>query len=380
MAKELIQVRHELEASKRVSSEYAERTHAAEKSMAKSREAMHEANHNLRKLKEKHEQVLSEVQVQRNRVAKLRLTVRRYEQGEDGRNDEYYDTPGSPLAVGMHSGAHSPTRPVAIEDRPGWNNDVVIKQKPKFKKESGRDSEPSSQLAHHVGGGAPNSSSESGGLAQLGRTGGNDHLAHLRPSGVLTDSAGSVDGKSAMTADAATREVHSLQHLLATARSGQATAEKQADERQAQCDKLQALVAEADSRRDEQAEAAAAAAAEASALRHQLQAQREKVEAMGEERRAVKDATELAVQRSKEEHRMEHSASAFVLALELRDLEMALALQAQREHERQQAQQQRQRDQASQNMIAGAGARGGPLRGGSASRAGAPSARPLQTR
>ena len=98
---------------------------------------------------------------------------------------------------------------------------------------------------------------------------------------------------------------------------------------------------------------------------------------MGDERRAIKDATELAVQRTKEEHRLEGSASAFVLALELRDLEVALALQAQREQERQQAQQQRQRDQATQNMIQGAGVRGGPQRAGSTCRAGAPSARPL---
>jgi hypothetical protein len=125
MAKELIQVRHELEASKRVASEYAERTRAAEKRAEKARESMHEAKGELHRLRETHERVLSEVQVQRNRVAKLRITVRRYEKGESGRADEYYDGPGSPTAAGLTS--LSPSRPVPVEARPGWNDDVVVR-------------------------------------------------------------------------------------------------------------------------------------------------------------------------------------------------------------------------------------------------------------
>ena len=90
-------------------------------------------------------------------------------------------------------------------------------------------------------------------------------------------------------------------------------AERAAEERQAQCDKLMMLVAEADGRRDEQAEAAAAAVAEASALRRQLQATREKVDALHEEGLV-----------SKEEVGIESRTDVKVLIAEIRYLEALL--------------------------------------------------------
>ena len=169
-------------------------------------------------------------------------------------------------------------------------------------------------------------------------------------------------GRSAMSAEVATREVHSLQHLLATARSAQEKAERVADERQAQCEKLQTLIQEADGRRDEQAEAAASATAAAAALRQQLQLQREKVEELREERSKLRDATQLAVERRMEETRLETSASAFILAVELRELEALVSHHEQRQREREQAQRERQQQQAAQQAAASPGVRGGALR------------------
>ena len=93
-------------------------------------------------------------------------------------------------------------------------------------------------------------------------------------------------------------DVLSLQHQLRASRADKVSAEKAAEERHVQCEKLQALVAEADERRDEQAEAAAGAVAEATALRRQLQAVRQKVDALHEEKMAQKDAFTLAQARA----------------------------------------------------------------------------------
>ena len=79
MAKELMTARHELEASRRANESHRERTLAAEKSAAKATAAMHEAHAAHARLREQHERVLTEVQMQRNRVAKLRLAVKRVE-------------------------------------------------------------------------------------------------------------------------------------------------------------------------------------------------------------------------------------------------------------------------------------------------------------
>lgn len=69
-------------------------------------------------------------------------------------------------------------------------------------------------------------------------------------------------------------EMHSLQHQLSACKSERAAAERAATERQQQCLQLLAVVDEAASQRDEQAELAAGAVAEAEALRRQLQAVR----------------------------------------------------------------------------------------------------------
>lgn len=321
MAKELIQVRHELEASKRVSSEYAERTRAAEKRSEKAKEAMLEAKHELSRLKETHERVLSEVQVQRNRVAKLRLTVRRYEKGEIGRSDEYYD-----------EGPSSPNQPLPVEERPGWNNDVVVRHPNKHVREEFMKTH---TLSLDYAGAARGGSIREG-SASVGGAGGSEHHVRHGEDGVHGNAHGSEEesfvagGRQLASVEAASREVHSLQHLLATARKAQEKAERAADQRQKECEKLQALIQEADTRRDEQAKAAEEAHAAASMLRQQVQLQREKVDGLLEEKSKLNDAQVIAVQVKEQRLNVEWSASTFALAIELKDLEEALSLSEER--------------------------------------------------
>ena len=97
MAKQLMQARHELEASKRVSSEYAERTHAAEKAAAKYREKMQEAKGDYAQLTLRHEELEKEVQVQRNRVANLRLKLTRLESDDKAVVETVNAAASSPL-------------------------------------------------------------------------------------------------------------------------------------------------------------------------------------------------------------------------------------------------------------------------------------------
>ena len=86
-------------------------------------------------LRETHERVLEEVQVQRNRVAKLRLQLQKYEKrggggggggGDGGDGGEDGGAPPSP------SGGQPP---LAITERPAWDSNVVIpKEHPHLRK------------------------------------------------------------------------------------------------------------------------------------------------------------------------------------------------------------------------------------------------------
>lgn len=287
MAKELMQCRHELEASRRVQSEYAERTHAAESAAAKASARMHEIKTAYQQLRDNHEKKLEELQRQQNRVAKLRVALTRRERAASNEADESAD------------GAMSPERAAPrlqlTSERPEWNNDVVICREPSQKR-----------------------------AAKSVRAGASSSILGTRPSATSATEQPELlldptkpPPSGVVTSEAATRELHSLQHQLSSARSEKAAAERAAEERQVQCDNMQLLVAESDAQRDAQAELAAAAAAEASALRQQLQTMRENVEALHEERNlqnGVQDRALASIRR-------ESACQARVLAVDLRALE-----------------------------------------------------------
>ena len=326
MARELMQARHELEASRRVQAEYAERTHAAEKKAARAKERSQQAHAAYDDLRVQHEQLKEEAQSQRNRVATLRLTVRRLQEDKGGVSG------GEAASTVGGSGTLSPTAatsPKKLEERPAWNSDVVLYRKdgapaPVPRDEQGR---VPLTLPGHVsasGGGAHHEILEAGGATA--------HLLHLRPpplEGFTTSVASTVGGGGGTEMIAAegraSGDVASMQYQLRAMRGEKVAAERAAEERQAQCEKLQALVAEADARRDEQVEAAAGASAEASTLRRQLQLQLEKIDELHRERRKVQEASASAVARAMEEARLEMDVRQRSLGGELRALEKLCA-------------------------------------------------------
>ena len=316
MAKELMQCRHELEASRRVTSEYAERTHAAEKVAEKAKASMKEVHVEHVELKRRHELVLAEVQVQRNRVAQLRCA----QSSKRGRGSDAGDEDRSTRSLSPEAQRGEASGAMTMGDRPGWNNDVVVRHPPKWKQKSNEMIAEGTSVLVDM-----NASGRGGGSGgALGGGGSNDHLAHLREGhaprllapGESTSEGGNEGGAS-------DKQLNSLKSLLGLKDREKAAAERAADERQAQCDKLQALVAEADARRDEQAEAAASAASEAAALRRQLQAVRDKVETLHEERAASQQAMTTAMAEAQRETRCQEG----VLAEELRALEDLVAKQ-----------------------------------------------------
>ena len=119
--KELMQCRHELEASRRLHAEYAERTHAAEKGAAKAKELMHEAQLKYQRLESKHEEVQQEVQLQRNRVAKMRILENKRKKEEAG-GGAAHTAAGESVVDGGNV--------LALEERPKWNNDVIVLKDP----------------------------------------------------------------------------------------------------------------------------------------------------------------------------------------------------------------------------------------------------------
>ena len=169
------------------------------------------------------------------------------------------------------------------------------------------------------------SSGGGGGRGGLAGGGSNAHLAHLREGHAprLLAPGDGFDAEASMASVASDKQLHSLRHQLASKEREKLAAERSADERHAQCEKLQVLVAEADTRRDEQAEAAAAAASEAAALRRQLQAVRDKVDTLQADRAAQQVTTSDAL-KAAERHAV---CEVGVLALELRAVEELSATQ-----------------------------------------------------
>lgn len=328
MAKELMQCRHELEASRRITSEYAERTHAAEKGAEKAKERMRSSQEAHSELKERHERVLAEVQVQRNRVAQLRVAASNRRGGEAGDDHGSRSLPSSPDRDGREA-HHARGSPLSFPDRPEWNKDVVLQREGKWSQRARevRDENGCSAALVDAASSAMGMSSSGGGGGRGGLAGGgsNAHLAHLREGHAprLLAPGDGFDAEASMASVASDKQLHSLRHQLASKEREKLAAERSADERHAQCEKLQVLVAEADTRRDEQAEAAAAAASEAAALRRQLQAVRDKVDTLQADRAAQQVTTSDAL-KAAERHAV---CEVGVLALELRAVEELSATQ-----------------------------------------------------
>ena len=323
MARELMNCRHELDASKRVQSEYAERTHAAEKAAARAREAMHEAKRSNAGLVERYEKMEREVQEQRDRVTRLRVSLHRagrreFQREEAGAEDAGY---GSDPGSGQRRAGSTL---MMVEDRPDWNFDTsVTTTSPPMKRTLHPASShillnPHSITATPPPGVSPHSSAPGAANAVPPKL----HL-NIPPrdeGGSCLDSPrSSVAGGDSPRVS---REVYELKHQLGFAKAEKAAAERAAEDRQSQCEKMQALVADADHRRDEQAEAAAEACAEASALRRQLQSALERVNDLMDEKNELTDTTHEQVL----DARTETATAARVLASELNALEELCSL------------------------------------------------------
>ena len=330
MAKELMQCRHELEGCRRVCAEYAERTHAAEKAAARAATAMNESHLEHARVQAAYERVLAEVQIQRNRVAKLRLAASRRGDASPGRSGqlggEYEDesvaasAPGSPREAGRPAGQTSWSASgggsvLRLEDgtlrQPEWNSSGLPPPRPPRDERTGlrvasygaKDRSPSHEAAPPAG--------QSG-----GGSGGSSGTMLLLPGG---EAPGTPRGEASRAE--VLREVASLQHQLSTLRGEKAMADKAAAERQQQCVVLASRVAEANQQRDEQAEQAQGRAAEAELLRKQLlaarTASRSAVEGVEDSRRLLAAASRDAL--------LNHHATVATLTAELRALEGSLA-------------------------------------------------------
>jgi hypothetical protein len=291
-----------------VCAEYAERTHAAEKAAARAATAMNESHLEHARVQAAYERVLAEVQIQRNRVAKLRLAASRRGDASPGRSGQLggecddesvaASAPSSPREAGRPAGQTSWSASgggsvVRLEDgtlrQPEWNSSGLPPPRPPRDERTGlrvasygaKDRSPSHEAAPPAG--------QSG-----GGSGGSGGTMLLLPGG---EAPGTPRGEASRAE--VLREVASLQHQLSTLRSEKAMADKAAAERQQQCAVLASRVAEANQQRDEQAELAQGRAAEAELLRKQLlaarTASRSAVEGVEDSRRLLAAASRDAL-------------------------------------------------------------------------------------
>ena len=289
MAKELMQCRHELESCRRVCAEYAERTHAAEKLAARAASAMHEAHAEHARLQHANELVLSEVQVQRSRVSKLRLAASRR---TDRRPPAAADV-GSYChgvdngSIALPSAPVSPCTPCANAARsvlrldngalvqPEWNADMRVDRQA-----AKRHSWPSPMGEHSLNVAcsppppslaAPDAHDTENGTDSFGAEGSSGQMLLLSSSGgdVATNRR-----DLAWNADSTRREVLSLHHKLRALRADKTAAEKATAEKAHELAMVLVRAEDASRQRDELAEVAQGSAAEADLLRRQLQAAR----------------------------------------------------------------------------------------------------------
>ena len=311
LARELMQCRHELEASRRSCAECIERTSAAERTKEHALQRMRDAQASYARLSEVHEQLSAEVQVQRNRVARLRLANRKERSPEPGSRHESW---------GHSEGAPS-SRPLPIEARPTWDSDMVIRRDYSSYALNNRSALALATARMY----APEDSVPVEERPTAASIAAWREAAATSPNSVrrlLRQHAaeGSQEPGDESHEEHTPRELADLKGLrdqLRVAKAAKEEAERSAQEHVQACERLQATLHEADEVKGKHQASAAAATVEATTLRRQLQVAHLLLDDLREEKALHTDAHALMA----ETMRSEAKAQTRVLAVDLRELE-----------------------------------------------------------